>query len=139
ALSTSAGVAAIAERAELAREDVGELLRAVYEGGWQEPTREGPVVSARWETPSGLPVVGLLDGRLEVGGPNAERWTVVTVVNDRPVALAEPAHHGRWRDWLQWSNVVQFLQGAREFVVSAVSEGPARDPADLTIVAGACG
>jgi len=110
------------------------LVAEVYRGDWTDRAGAGPMVAARWTTIGGLPLVGLLDGRPEAGGPNAERWTVLAVVDDRAAAVAEPAHRARWRDWLQWANLLQFLSGEREAVIAAVTEAALLEPADLAIV-----
>ncbi|MCP9491611.1 MAG: DEAD/DEAH box helicase [Solirubrobacteraceae bacterium MAG38_C4-C5] len=43
------------------------------------------------------------------GGANAERWTVRLVLADDEAAVDHTEHRERWRDWLHWGNVLQFL------------------------------
>jgi hypothetical protein len=46
-----------------------------------------------------------------VDGPNAERWTVRLVLADDAATVEHTEHRQRWRDWLHWGNVLQFLDG----------------------------
>jgi hypothetical protein len=128
-----AGAAAVGARSTIAHHDVSRLIEDIYRGDWTEPAGDGPILAARWTTVGGMPLIGMLDARPEVGGPNAERWTVLAVLDDSPAALADPAHRARWRDLLQWANLLQFLTGEREAVIAAVSEAALLDPADLAI------
>lgn len=52
---------------------------------------------------SGLPVAFLVDG-------TTGRWSALACLDDTaPDQLGTPEHKTRWRSWLQWSNVLQFL------------------------------
>ncbi len=42
-------------------------------------------------------------------GANAEAWTVRLVLADDEAAVQDTDHRDRWRDWLHWGNVLQFL------------------------------
>jgi len=54
---------------------------------------------------------------------NLEEWTVFSILDDDESVLASEDHRKRWRDWLQWSNVLQFLRtGASAYVVGGVSQ-----------------
>jgi ATP-dependent helicase YprA (DUF1998 family) len=44
-------------------------------------------------------------------GANAERWTVRIVLADDEDSVHDTDHRDRWRDWLHWGNVLQFLAG----------------------------
>ncbi|MGZ9883993.1 DEAD/DEAH box helicase [Rhodococcus ruber] len=57
---------------------------------------------------SGLPLVIVAD-------PNDHVSTlgVLCVLDDRASEVGGPAHVARWRDWLRWSNVLQFLTRPR--------------------------
>ena len=44
-------------------------------------------------------------------GANAEAWTVRLVLADDEDAVQDTDHRDRWRDWLHWANVLQFLDG----------------------------
>ncbi len=52
-----------------------------------------------------------LDASLDMTEPNAEQWTVRLVLDDSEGAMHEPEHRDRWRDWLHWGNLLQFLVG----------------------------
>ncbi len=52
---------------------------------------------------SGLPVAFLVDGA-------TRRWSALVCLDDTaPDLLGTPEHKARWRSWLQWSNILQFL------------------------------
>ncbi|MEI5135292.1 hypothetical protein RB199_27695 [Streptomyces libani] len=52
---------------------------------------------------SHLPVAFLVDGA-------TGRWSALTCLDDTaPDQLGTPEHKARWRSWLQWSNILQFL------------------------------
>jgi ATP-dependent helicase YprA (DUF1998 family) len=52
---------------------------------------------------SGLPVAFLVDAA-------ASHWTALVCLDDTaPDQLGTPEHKARWRSWLQWSNILQFL------------------------------
>lgn len=55
---------------------------------------------------SGLPLVLVVD----ITG-KGQRWSALTVLDDRPEAVQGdgPAHRRRWKAWLCWGNVLQFL------------------------------
>ncbi|RVW08226.1 DEAD/DEAH box helicase [Prescottella agglutinans] len=57
---------------------------------------------------SGLPLVIVAD-------PNDHVSTlgVLCVLDDRPSEVGGPSHVAHWRDWLRWSNVLQFLTRPR--------------------------
>ncbi|MFF7376408.1 DEAD/DEAH box helicase [Streptomyces massasporeus] len=52
---------------------------------------------------SGLPLAFLIDGA-------TGQWSALACLDDtEPDQLGTPEHKARWRSWLQWSNVLQFL------------------------------
>ncbi|GAA0965355.1 DEAD/DEAH box helicase [Actinocorallia libanotica] len=52
---------------------------------------------------SGLPIAFLVDG-------STRRWSALACLDDAaPEQLGTPEHKARWRSWLQWSNILQFL------------------------------
>ncbi|WP_329054196.1 DEAD/DEAH box helicase [Streptomyces violaceus] len=55
---------------------------------------------------SGLPLTLVIDGRN--GG---QRWSALAVLDDRPDAVHgdRPEHRRRWKAWLCWGNILQFL------------------------------
>ncbi|QEC47296.1 DEAD/DEAH box helicase [Baekduia soli] len=46
-----------------------------------------------------------------VAGANGEAWTVRLVLADDADGVHDTDHRDRWRDWLHWGNVLQFLDG----------------------------
>ena len=86
-------------------------------------------------TVGGLALRCLLDVRAHVGGPNAERWTVIACLDDRDGPVSQAAHKARWLDWLAWSNLLQFVRGdQRESVITTVGAAQQLDASDLLIV-----
>ncbi|MFF5962693.1 DUF1998 domain-containing protein [Streptomyces collinus] len=52
---------------------------------------------------SGLPIAFLIDGA-------TGHWSALACLDDSdPDQLGTPEHKARWRSWLQWSNILQFL------------------------------
>jgi len=41
----------------------------------------------------------------------AENWTVRITLNDSKEAVSKESHKARWREWLWWGNLLQFLDG----------------------------
>jgi ATP-dependent helicase YprA (DUF1998 family)/Zn-finger nucleic acid-binding protein len=120
------------------RGDLAGALKGVL-GGEPLPAGggSGEVLALEARSLGGLPLVALLDLRAEVGGPEAERWTVLAVLDDSPEALDAESAKARWRDWLQWGNLLQFLRGdGREALLAVTSEAATLDPGDLAIVPG---
>ena len=65
----------------------------------------GPLV-ASWIDDHDLRIGAVLD----VENPDAERWTAFCVLQDTEAHYAEvDTHRPRWRSWLRWSNLLQFL------------------------------
>lgn len=80
-----------------------------------------------------------LDAALDVtgqNGANAERWTVRLVLADDQESMYEPDHRDRWRDWLHWGNLLQFLEGdgCQALVTVAAEEEAMAD--DLSPISG---
>ncbi|MGW2293129.1 DEAD/DEAH box helicase [Streptomyces violaceorubidus] len=100
-LSGADGVRAAA----LTGEEAGEGLRSALRGGMPAGSA-GPVRLLCGPDASGCRLVLAADGRR-----TPPVWTGLTVLDDGDTALAdEPAHKRRWRAWLYWSNVLQFLE-----------------------------
>ncbi len=68
------------------------------------------------------------------GGANSEFWDVSAVLDDSEAAVNEASHRSRWREWLWWGNLLQFLDGGgcsqAVTVSSLVSGGGAPDPSE---------
>ncbi|HET8931109.1 MAG TPA: hypothetical protein VFN21_10670, partial [Acidimicrobiales bacterium] len=126
------------------RDDAAALVNAAVAGNpLASPiptgTASDELLAWSWTTPNGLALTALLDTRASIGGPDAERWCVIGSIDDRHPAIDQPMHTQRWRDWLQWTNLLQFLRTDREAVIATVSMADHLDPADLTIVGAATG
>jgi hypothetical protein len=134
ALSVIAGLAAMGASKPLDRPDVLEVVRAALFGEKPPDTAAGDLRAARWASNHGLSLTAILDARAEVGGQAAERWTVVAALDDREAASGADDHKARWHDWLQWSNVLQFLRGDREACVCTVTEADELDANDFSVV-----
>lgn len=70
--------------------------------------QEGSLVVFPSSTASGLPLLVILNPTAAVG----LAMGAVTVLDDRPEVVGSSSHDSRWRDWLRWSNVLQFLEDA---------------------------
>ncbi|MFF7094716.1 DEAD/DEAH box helicase [Streptomyces rubradiris] len=65
----------------------------------------GPVHLFRTRDEHGLPIVFALDA----ADPENLRWTALTVLDDTEAVLDTEEHKPRWRSWLYWTNITQFL------------------------------
>jgi hypothetical protein len=123
-LSVVGGLAADAGIAPLDALGLAAMLDASHHGRWADVNlAEGPTIAygARAVTPGQLPLAVFLDG----ADPNAERWTVLAVLDDSSEVLGSDAHRTRWADWLPWANLLQFLglpESERAGVMAASSQ-----------------
>ncbi|MEU8641853.1 DEAD/DEAH box helicase [Streptomyces sp. NPDC048674] len=65
----------------------------------------GPVHVFRTQDETGLPIVFALDA----ADPEALKWTALAVLDDSEAVLDTDEHKERWRSWLYWTNLTQFL------------------------------
>ncbi|MGW4814096.1 DEAD/DEAH box helicase [Kitasatospora cineracea] len=65
----------------------------------------GPVHVFRTQNDHGLPIVFTLDA----ANPEELRWTALAVLDDSEAVLDTDEHKLRWRSWLYWTNITQFL------------------------------
>ncbi|MEV6987000.1 DEAD/DEAH box helicase [Sphaerisporangium sp. NPDC051017] len=65
----------------------------------------GPVHVFRTRDTTGLPIVFVLDA----ADPEALKWTALTILDDADAVLDTDEHKERWRSWLYWTNLTQFL------------------------------
>ncbi len=80
------------------------------------------------------PVFGIVPG--EGFGPTVQRWTVLNVMDDT-VGVGQPEVTARWRQWLGWANLGQFLRSNdRQFRMVAVSGADTFDVSSLHIASG---
>ncbi|WP_413801404.1 DEAD/DEAH box helicase [Streptomyces iranensis] len=97
--------AAGAHGAALAPGAVGGQIEAALRGAAPSGPK-GPVQVLAAADGSGCPLVLAADGRRK-----PPSWTAITILDDSDDAFAdERAHRRRWRAWLYWSNVLQFLE-----------------------------
>jgi ATP-dependent helicase YprA (DUF1998 family) len=107
-------------------EDWRRLARSAVAGamaGQQAATVDGALAFSG-ETLHGV----RLDGKLDTTGKegaNAERWTVRLALADDEAAVEHTEHRDRWRDWLHWGNVLQFLDddGCQALITTTSVEG----------------
>jgi ATP-dependent helicase YprA (DUF1998 family) len=134
ARAMTAGLASVGNHAQTESDAVAAIVDAAT-ALRSDPTSGGPgpwFVSRSASVGGSLPLTCLLDTRPEVGGASTERWTVLSVLDDRTPALQTPEHPTRWRDWLQWANVLQFLEGpGRQAVIATASGGGRISAGDL--------
>ncbi|MDT0442868.1 DEAD/DEAH box helicase [Streptomyces johnsoniae] len=91
--------------AALSGADVGEGIREALRGGVPAGSA-GPVRLLSGPDASGCRLVLAADGRR-----TPPVWTGLTVLDDGDAALSdEKTHKRRWRAWLFWGNVLQFLE-----------------------------
>jgi ATP-dependent helicase YprA (DUF1998 family) len=97
------------------------------------PAQGGPVHVFDTRDTSGLPVVVILDAS-DVANL---RWSAIAVLDDSEPALESVDHHSRWRAWLYWTNLTQFLALAGgDCVQLATSSAPTFPVDDLTVFSG---
>ncbi|WP_351232253.1 DEAD/DEAH box helicase [Streptomyces sp. NPDC002133] len=116
----------------LAPDSVGAQITAGLHGRAPEGPR-GPVQMFTATDGSGLRLMFTADGRLK---PPA--WTGIVLLDDSPsVHAQEEAHKRRWRAWLYWSNVLQFLDhGGGDSAQLTSSQLNGFVPATLTVAGG---
>ncbi|MEU7580583.1 DEAD/DEAH box helicase [Streptomyces sp. NPDC041068] len=96
--------------------------------------RSGPIRVLAAVDQSGCRITAAVDGRRK---PPA--WTAVTTLDDSAAAVADTdAHKKRWRAWLFWSNLLQFLEhggGDSAQLTTSLLDGFSTDA--LTVTGGA--
>lgn len=68
----------------------------------------GALTILRARDTNGLPLRYVLDGRTGRAAHQL-RWSAIALLDDDDAALETEQHKLRWRAWLYWSNLVQFL------------------------------
>ena len=125
--------------------NVGGLLRYLY-GPGRKDEHDNPHLVASWDgqeqahepqrytRPDGTeyPSIARLAGELTdpvqaaLGISLDDPHVYHLVLSNKAGAdrdLTDPNHRGRWRDWAQWANVIQFISGpGRHGIVSATSD-----------------
>lgn len=85
-------------------------LRAELAGlGGSDAGGSGPVTIARCTDTTGLVLRYAVDGSAGEAADDL-RWSVIAVLDDADSVLDTDEHKLRWRSWLYWSNLIQFLE-----------------------------
>jgi ATP-dependent helicase YprA (DUF1998 family) len=89
-------------------DSLGPALESFLAGQTPAAAHDGSVMMVPRSGLSGLPLVIVAD-------PNDHVSTlgVLCVLDDRASEVGGPDHGARWRDWLRWSNVLQFVTRPR--------------------------
>ncbi|MET9086073.1 DEAD/DEAH box helicase [Streptomyces sp. NPDC004237] len=95
----------------------------------------GPVHVFRSQDDAGLPVVFALDA----ADPENLKWTALTVLDDSEAVLDTDEHKQRWRSWLYWTNLTQFLSRAGGDGVQLAASKAAEFEAEVLAVCGGLG
>ena len=136
ALSAIGGAVSGVSPVLLEVDEIEPALNAVLNGGAIDGTGIGDASAAlmfTWGSLQGLPLVALLD----VEAPHSagdERWTVIARIDDSLEAVTQPNHRARWRDYLQWANVLQFVTSSgRAAVITSAADAKSIDVHDFEI------
>ncbi|MCP2243347.1 DEAD/DEAH box helicase [Lentzea aerocolonigenes] len=113
-------------RAELASHEVGPA------------GNDGPVHVLRGTDLRGLPIVLAVDFSDEASADTV-RWSAITIVDDSDEMLETDEHKLRWRSWLYWSNLLQFLSRTGGDGVQLASSRAAAFPVEILTVCGGIG
>ncbi|MFB6501331.1 DEAD/DEAH box helicase [Streptomyces sp. NPDC002466] len=95
----------------------------------------GPVHVFRTQDEHGLPIVFALDA----ADPENLRWTALTVLDDSDAVLDTDEHKLRWRSWLYWTNITQFLSLADGDGVQLAASSAADFEVEVLAVCGGLG
>ncbi len=121
ALSAVAGAVASAEtRRNVSVGELDAVLHAASTAALPAVAVDGTPAAlvGLHRTGAGLAVVALLD----LDRPEAERWTVFSVLPDDEATVGADEHRARWQDWLRWANLLQFLRSTgRDAWISTTS------------------
>lgn len=137
AQSALAGFAAVSatSRALADGPETGQRIGEALQGRRLSGGRGAVQVMATRDA-SGCPLTIALDLRR---GQSGAVWTALALLDDSPgtVSADEAAHRRRWKAWLYWSNLLQFLDaGEGEGVQLTTSLLPGFDPAELAVTGG---
>ncbi|MFF6786835.1 DEAD/DEAH box helicase [Streptomyces sp. NPDC012510] len=127
----------------------GDLVRALYtvladyspDGARSHASdqggggRVGPVHVFRTQDAHGLPLVFALDA----AHPEHLAWTALAILDDAREVLDSSEHRLRWRSWLYWSNLIQFLSRSGGDGVQLAASRAADFPVDVLAVCGGIG
>ncbi|MEV8065874.1 DEAD/DEAH box helicase [Streptomyces sp. NPDC085995] len=139
-MAEPAALAMQADRAQ-ARQALRSALDAY--GAGHEPYAEpvagdGPVLVLQATDRTGLPLLFTVDAT-DGEEPEAVRWSALAVLDDRDEVLGTDAHKLRWRAWLYWSNLLQFLSFTGGDGVQLAGSRASAFPVDVLAVTGGIG
>ncbi|WP_330347641.1 DEAD/DEAH box helicase [Streptomyces sp. NBC_00582] len=95
----------------------------------------GPVHVFRTQDSSGLPILFTLDA----ADPENPRWSALTVLDNTDAVLETEEHKLRWRSWLYWTNITQFLSRAGGDGVQLATSDAASFEVEVLAVCGGVG
>ncbi|HQZ36658.1 MAG TPA: helicase-related protein, partial [Ilumatobacteraceae bacterium] len=115
-----------------------EVVRAGFNGAaLPDGEPDGEVLGLVAESLNGLPIAVFVDTRNEYADATLPRLLAAAVIDDTDEAVADSQHRGRWADWLQWANVLQFANGQHaEHLIGVRTENATIDLGNLTLVPG---
>ncbi|WP_333768046.1 DUF1998 domain-containing protein [Streptomyces sp. IBSBF 2435] len=136
----AAPVAATGRRSELVASLRGQLATFSAAPRRDEPVVQdaagiGPVHVFRAQDDTGLPIVFALDA----ADPEDLKWTALTVLDDSDAVLDTDEHKERWRSWLYWTNLTQFLSLAGGDGVQLATSSAADFEVEVLAICGGLG
>ena len=120
----------------VASDDAEAVITSAVSGtiAWPAESESPAALAGQATTTNGHLLTMLLD----TSNANGERWTVISSIPDSDEDVTKDGHPDRWRDWLQWSNLLQFLRGTgRQTVITATSQADDMYVDDLDLVGSA--
>ncbi len=111
-----------------------DLIRTALAGDPLPAPQDGGITVVRTTDLSGCPLVLAIDQR----DPDRPACTGFAVLDDAPAMVAgDPEHRGRWRSWLRWGDLLQFLTtDTADAGQLAGSDTGAIDPVALAVSGG---
>jgi hypothetical protein len=76
---------------------------------------------------------------LDAADPEALKWTALTILDDGDAVLDTDEHKERWRSWLYWTNLTQFLSLAGGDGVQLAASNAADFEVEVLAVCGGLG
>ncbi|GAA1376679.1 DEAD/DEAH box helicase [Catellatospora chokoriensis] len=137
ARAEAAVIGLVAEGGETTQADsagIGDRVLASLRGVTLPAPAPGKILLARGTGSTGkCPLTVLMDAR-----GSAPVWSAFAVVDDRAETIAsDGTHEGRWKDWLYWANIIQFLTaGGGDAGQLALTTLDGFDPAQLAVTEG---
>ncbi|MEU9126116.1 DEAD/DEAH box helicase [Streptomyces sp. NPDC048506] len=124
-----------------AREAVRAALTAIGEGAQPLPEAaagDGAMLVLHATDRHGLPLIYTLDTS-PADDADLLRWSAIAVLDDRPEAVGTDEHKLRWRSWLYWSNLLQFLAFTGGDGIQLATSQAAAFPVEVLTVSGGVG